>query len=106
MSILYEDRFQHALPALESKKTEFHLYGYTTVTEEKIWQFCVAKKWRKKNVTSLAIHELVNDILTISPAAYMTFTQIEEQKTSNWFSELNQEELQTLLSPHKKENTI
>ena len=42
--------FTHMLPAIESKKTEFHLYGYTTVTEEDIWTYCVQKKWRKKDI--------------------------------------------------------
>lgn len=105
MNMPFADRFQQVFPALESKKSEFHLYGYTTVTEEDLWQFCVSKMWRKKDSSTLALHEVVNDVLSISPAAYMTYTQIEEQRTSNWFTDLNQEELQTLLSPHKKEPT-
>lgn len=89
------------LPALESKKIEFHLYGYTTVTEEDLWTYCVQKKWRKKNVGSMRTYEIANDILQLLPAAFMTFTQIEEQRDTNWFSDINSDELQALLAPPK-----
>lgn len=98
--------FTHMLPAIESKKTEFHLYGYTTVTEEDIWTFCVQKKWRKKNIEDMGMHEIANGILKISPAEYMTFTQIEEQRGANWFTDLNSEELQILLTPHKSKSEL
>ena len=94
------------LPAIESKKNEFHLYGYTTVTEEEIWTYCVRKKWRKKDIDSMKIHEIANGILQITPAEFMTFTQIEEQRGADWFSDFNSEELQLLLSPPKKENKL
>lgn len=95
----YEAIFTHVLPAIESKRNEFVVYQYDTVTEKDIWKYCVTKKWRKKDVASLPLYEIINDILTISPAEYMTFEQIENQRTSNWFSEVNQEELQLLLNP-------
>ncbi|MFJ7826898.1 post-transcriptional regulator [Psychrobacillus sp. NPDC096623] len=95
----YEDIFTHVLPALESKKNEFVVYQYDTVTEKDIWKFCVTKKWKKKDILSLPLYQIINDILTISPAEYMTFEQIENQRTSNWFSEINQDELQMLLNP-------
>lgn len=91
------------LPALQSKKNEFHFYGYTTVTEEDIWIYCVRKIWRKKDIDTMRLYEITNDILKILPAAYMTYTQIEEQRSSDWFSDLNSDELQTLLHPPKKE---
>lgn len=104
MAIQFEQLFTHLLPVMVSKKNELHLYGYTSVTEEEIWTYCIRKKWRKKNVESMRIYELTKDILRISPAEYMTFTQIEEQRDSNWFSDLNSEELQILLAPQKIEN--
>ncbi|MER2090485.1 MAG: post-transcriptional regulator [Sporosarcina sp.] len=106
MAIQFGQLFNQMLPAIESKKTEFHLYGYTTVTEEDIWTFCVRKKWRKKDVDTMGMHEIANGILKISPAEFMTFTQIEEQRGSNWFSNLNREELQTLLTPHKSKDEV
>lgn len=103
MENTYEDIFAHVLPALESKKSEFEVYQYATVTEKDIWKYCVSKKWRKKDVTALHLHQIVNDVLSISPAEFMTFEQIENYKTSNWFSEINQEELQLLLNRKNEE---
>lgn len=102
MTIQFEHLFSHMYPALESKKTEFHLYGYTTVTEKDIWSYCVKKKWRKKDISTLREHVITNDILQILPAAYMTYTQIEAQRNSDWFSEINSDELQILLKPNIK----
>ena len=99
MVIQFEHLFSHMLPALESKKNEFHLYGYTTVTEEDIWSYCVQKKWRKNAIGSMRTYEIANDILQILPAAFMTFTQIQAQRNSDWFSDLNSDELQILLKP-------
>lgn len=97
-----EQTFTNMLPALESKRNEFHLYGYTTVTNEDIWNFCVHKIWRNKNIDEIAVHKIVNDILKISPAAFMTFTQIEAQRDTDWFSDLNSDELQLLLGPRNE----
>ena len=94
----YEDIFTHVLPAIESKRNEFVVYQYNTVTEMDIWKYCVTKKWKKKEISSLPLYQIINDILTISPAEFMTFEQIENQRTSNWFSEINQDELQLLLN--------
>ncbi|SDM81441.1 Post-transcriptional regulator [Psychrobacillus sp. OK028] len=99
----YEDIFTHVLPALESKRNEFVVYQYDTVTEKDIWKYCVTKKWKKQHILSLPLYQIINDILTISPAEYMTFEQIENQRTSNWFSEINQDELQMLLNPSIEE---
>lgn len=93
--------FTKMLPALESKKNEFHMYGYTTVTKEDIWVYCLRKKWRNKEVDSMRVHQIANDILQILPAAFMTYTQIEAQRDSDWFSDLNSDELQTLLDPDR-----
>lgn len=99
MGIDFEQIFKDMLPALESKRSEFYLYGYATVTREDIWRYCLQKIWRKKNVEEIPIHQIVNDILQITPAAFMTFTQIEAQRDTDWFSDLNSDELQMLLGP-------
>lgn len=91
--------YTNMLPALQSKKNEFHLYGYTTVTEEDIWIYCIRKLWRNKDVSTMRVYQITNDILQILPAAFMTYTQIEAQRNSDWFSDLNSDELQTLLNP-------
>ncbi len=98
----FDLKFTEMLPALESKKNEFHMYGYTTVTTEDIWTYCLRKKWRNKNVNEMRIHQIANDILQILPAAFMTYTQIEAQRDSDWFTDLNSDELQILLAPQNK----
>lgn len=104
-TIQFEQLFNHAMPAIQSKRNEFRLYGYSTVTNEEIWKYCIRKKWRKKNVSTMRIHEIVNGVLRLTPAEFMTYTQIEEQRDSNWFTDLNSDELQLLLSPKKTEET-
>lgn len=110
METNHNQLFTKMMPALISKKNEFHLYGYTSVKEEEIWVYCLRKVWRNKDVNSLRVHEIVNGILGILPAAFMTHTHIEEQRNVDWFSDLNNDELQILLSPAKnneeKDTTI
>lgn len=95
--------FTHMLPALESKRNEFHLYGYTTVTKEDIWIYCIRKVWRGKDVSKMRTYQIANDILLISPATFMTHAHIEEQRQTDWFSDVNNEELQILLNPKADE---
>ena len=102
MTTEHDPIYTKMLPALQSKMNEFHLYGYTTVTVEDIWIYCVRKVWRKKDVSDMRNYEITNDILQILPAAFMTYTQIEAQRNSDWFSDLNSADLQILLHPQKK----
>ena len=102
MSVKYEELFQLVRPALESKIHEFRLYNYNSVKEEDIWHYCINKKWRKHDILEMRVSEMVNDVLAVSPAQFMTHTQIEDFKTSNWFSELNEGSLQELLKPSVK----
>lgn len=99
MRIEFEEKFKEMLPALTSKMNEFHMYGYPTVTVQEIWEYCLKKRWRNLDVTSMKNHKLVNDILQILPAAFMTYTQIEAQRNTDWFSDLNADELKLLLDP-------
>ncbi len=106
MSVKYGELFEVVQPALESKMLEFRLYNYNAVTESDIWHYCINKKWRKRDIQEMRVSELVNDILETSPAHYMTHTQIEQFKTSNWFEELNQGDLQELLNPTIQESKL
>lgn len=102
MSVKYEDLFQLVQPALKSKIHEFRLYNYNSIKEADIWHYCINKKWRKRDILDMRVSEMVNDVLAVSPAQFMTHTQIEDFKTSNWFSELNEGNLQALLNPTVK----
>lgn len=104
MGIDYEHIYQHVLPALESKQNEFKHYQYDSVTVEDIWKYLIRKKWRKRDVREMPLYQIINDIMQTSPAEYMTNTQVEEFKTANWFTDLNQDELQVLLNPQAGKN--
>ncbi|QAY65185.1 post-transcriptional regulator [Paenibacillus protaetiae] len=54
----------------KSKAEEFRLIGYEHVTWEEIWQ-CVSEKYTKKGIP--AIHEVVNDILTLKVTKFMNY---------------------------------
>ncbi|WP_153732651.1 post-transcriptional regulator [Sporosarcina obsidiansis] len=96
-----QDLYKHVFPALESKKNEFHLYGYTVVTEKGLWDYLVQKKWRRKEISSMRSYEIVQDLFKLSPAQFMTYTQTEAQRNSSAFPELSDEERAILFSPRK-----
>ncbi|WP_301108344.1 post-transcriptional regulator [Sporosarcina sp.] len=96
-----KDLYTHMFPALESKKNEFHFYGYSVVTEKGLWDYLVEKKWKRKDIAAMRPHEIVQDLFKLSPAQFMTYTQTEAQRNSSAFPELSEEERAILFSPRK-----
>lgn len=68
---------------LESKVDEFKMLGYDRVTEQEIWDCLKAKKWKRVN-EEFKIHQLVNDVLTLSASMYMTYLTMEAYKSPLW----------------------
>lgn len=101
MVLKHADVFKTIYPVLESKREELSFYGYDTVTSEAIWTFCLKKLWKNQDIEQIPLHKLTNDVFQISPSAFMMFTQIEEQRNSNWFSDVNADELDMLLGSRK-----
>ncbi|RHW38658.1 hypothetical protein D1B33_07220 [Lysinibacillus yapensis] len=97
--IQYEQLYKQALPVLESKLDEINYYNYEGIVLEDIWNFCVQKKWRKKNVEDLHLYEIVETIFSIKPSELVSQFQIQQFRTENWFSDINKNELQELLNP-------
>ncbi|MFP3124801.1 post-transcriptional regulator [Ectobacillus funiculus] len=64
---------------LQSKLEEFHMLGYDRVTEQEIWTCLKNKKW-KKLTEEIKIHQLVNDVLTLSTSDYMTYLTMQAYK--------------------------
>ncbi|MBF4500111.1 hypothetical protein IRY55_01945 [Savagea sp. SN6] len=94
--------FKRLKPALTSKVEELQLNNYDAVPEEQLWDFCLKHVWKQADISNDHTHQLVADILGVTPAQFMTYTQVDHQQEElDWFSELNQEELQLLL---KKED--
>lgn len=97
-----DELYTHVLPALESKKNEFHLYGYTVVTERGLWDYLVQKKWRRKDISNMRPYEIVQDLFKLFPAQFMTYTQTEAQRNSSAFPELSEEE-RAILFPQENQ---
>ncbi|WP_397539440.1 post-transcriptional regulator [Rummeliibacillus pycnus] len=97
MVIQYKQLFTKVLPVLKIKKADFKMEGLKSITEQDIWRFLVVKKWKKLSEAELALHKVIADIFSLTAAQYMTFTQVEELKSANWFAPINDEELQILI---------
>lgn len=104
MENLHPDLFKKVLPAIQSKIEEFQHYGYEHITKEDLWNYCVNKKWRKKIIEELKLYEVVETIFSISASEIVSYTQIKSFSTSDWFGELNQDELNELFRKEPKKN--
>ena len=98
----YTDQYDIVFPFLESKCAEFHYFQYDTFTPEDLWQYCIKKKWRKKDIGDMRLHEMVNEIMEMTASEFVAFHQIEGLKGDSWFSEGNAEDLEQLLRPKPK----
>ncbi|MEY9975346.1 post-transcriptional regulator [Lysinibacillus sp. RC79] len=101
MSMQYEQLFEKIRPAIDSKIEEFKHYQYDAITAEELWRYCVEKKWRRKNIDQLRLHEIIATIFAVSPSDIVSFNQVEFLQNNDWFTELNTEELKMLLGPVK-----
>ncbi|WP_243524607.1 post-transcriptional regulator [Bacillus pseudomycoides] len=68
---------------LESKVEEFQMIGYDRVTTEDIWKCLKSKKWKKVD-SEVRLHELVNDVLTLTANEYMTYLTVEAYQEPLW----------------------
>lgn len=101
MSMQYEQLFEKIRPAIDSKMEEFKHYQYDAITAEELWRFCIEKKWRKKNIEQLRLHEIISTVFSVSPSDIVSFNQVEFLQSNDWFTDLNTEELKMLLGPVK-----
>ncbi|MFJ5621725.1 post-transcriptional regulator [Peribacillus loiseleuriae] len=92
----YQRYFIKVKPVLRNKVEELRLLGLGDVNENEVWECLVTKKWKKPDV-DIHIHEIVQDILTLSNSQYMTYKTIEAYKGPNLFKELSSEDLNQLL---------
>ena len=101
----YGSQYEQVLPVLQSKCEEFHYQDYNTSTPENLWQYCVKKKWRKKDIGEMRLYEMVNEIMEMTASEFVAFHQMEGLKGDNWFSDMKQEDLNMLLRPSRKGTT-
>lgn len=100
----YDSYFHLLSPALESKVEEFIVFGYDKVNKDDLWGFLTKKKW-KKHKDAIRMYELVADVLSLNVGEYMNFATVEAYKSPNWFTDLDSDELQSLLDPKDKETS-
>ncbi|EON71388.1 hypothetical protein H131_15513 [Lysinibacillus sphaericus OT4b.31] len=95
--------FEKIRPAIDSKIAEFKHFQYDAITAEELWRFCVEKKWRKKNVEQLRLYEVIATIFAVRPSDIVSFNQVEFLQSNDWFTEVNADELKSLLGPVRNE---
>lgn len=98
----HKELFEKVYPALQTKMSEFAFYEYNSITMDELWTYCVAKKWRKKQIADLPLYEIVSTIMSVSQSDIVSYGHVQESRTSDWFSELNEQELKLLLNPIKE----
>lgn len=101
----YPEQFRLVLPALESKSSEFHHFQYDTFTEEDLWEFCVKKKWRRKDIDTMHLYEMINDIMDMRASDFLAYHQVEELKKARWNADSTLENIEHLLRPSSKKPT-
>ena len=74
----HERLFTKVLPVLKSKIEEMKLNGYERITIEDIWNYCLQKKWRKKNMDEIEIHEVVATIFSLRASEIVNHFQIQQ----------------------------
>lgn len=99
----YTEQYDVVLPFLVSKCEEFRFSDYDTFSTNDIWQYLVKKKWRKKEIGDMPLHEMVNEIMEMRVSEFVAYHQIEGFKGDDWFSAGNSKDLDLLFrSTHKK----
>lgn len=97
----HEQLFYKLQVVLQSKIEEFQYLNYPTITKEQLWEFCIEKKWRKKNVDDLRLYELVATIFTVTPSEVLAHLNRKSMESSRSLAEIEPEELEMLLGPRR-----
>ncbi|UVI28088.1 post-transcriptional regulator [Paenibacillus spongiae] len=81
MTMTEEEWLQTIETLCESKVEEFKLVGYEHVTAKEVWE-CVSEKYAKTGVP--AMHEVVNDILSLKVMKFMNFMTISAYRGTHF----------------------
>lgn len=84
---------------LQSKIDECQYLNYPTITKEQLWDFCVEKKWRKKNVDELRMYELVSTIFAVTPSEIISYFNQNSIAAASSLAEIDPDELEMLIGP-------
>jgi len=105
MDVRFPERFREVRYVLQSKYEELRYLNYNSITVKKIWEFCVEKKWRKKDVQQMPLHQLVSDIFRISGSEIISYIQIsDQQQMQGSFAPINLDEVEMLIGRKTTKN--
>jgi len=76
---------------------------YTEITMEEMWNYCIKKKWKKRQVEDIPIYEIVATIYSLTPSEIVSQAHINELYKTDLNLGINLEELNLLLKPLKSE---
>lgn len=98
VEVKFLSRFKEVQYVLQSKYEELRYLNYDSISVKIIWEYCVEKKWRKKDVQQMPIHEMVSDIFRIAASDLIHYIQISEQKSiQNGLVAIDDEEMEMLM---------
>ncbi|MCA0171732.1 post-transcriptional regulator [Bacillus sp. RAR_GA_16] len=76
---------KEVFPALESKRDEFLLLGYSGATMDEIWECLLARFEKNNELGEMKLHQLVNEIMRLSVNEYMNWLTIHAYKGTKTF---------------------
>lgn len=79
------------------------MQDYKKITAEEIWLYCIKKKWKKRQVEEVPIHEIVATIFSLTPSEIVNQAHLNELYKTDLNIGLDLEELNLLLNPSKSE---
>ena len=103
LSIVHKPLFDQVQLVLQSKLDDFKMQRYTEITMEEMWNYCIKKKWKKRQVEDILIYEIVATIYSLTPSEIVSQAHINELYKTDLNLGINLEELNLLLKPMKSE---
>lgn len=74
-------------PTVEMKADEFELLGYGRIERDEVWKCITENAERGKIEKPFRLHQLVNEVLSLSLNDYMNRLRMEALRGPDWFSE-------------------
>ena len=76
LSIVHKPLFDQVQLVLQSKINDFKMQRYTEITMEEMWNYCMKKKWKKRQIEDIPIYEIVATIYSLTPSEIVSQAHI------------------------------
>ncbi|MCA9765395.1 MAG: post-transcriptional regulator [Carnobacterium sp.] len=67
--------FEKIKPWLNLKTTEFHLLGYTQISQADLWRYLISFSWKK--MIPIHYYQQIECIMQLTPNDYLNFASVE-----------------------------